>query len=172
MPHREEQYESLLQQFRFESQASQSYLGLTTPRCNSHTPGSTQEHGRSVSTGDLQLLDGRWYVTHAGLLRIARSKNCSGINRLLSLDCASICQPLGLQGNRLQISSVSGLRRLRRRRSVQHVFRRPWRRDARRRNAGRQPRSAQGLRNRPLLGRGARVFSASATGPGRSEVGR
>ena len=36
-----------------------------------------------VSRGDLQLLDGRWYVTHAGLLRIARSKNCCGIRSAL-----------------------------------------------------------------------------------------
>ena len=39
----------------------------------------TEEYGLLVSGGDLQLLDGRWYVTHAGLLRIARSKNCCGI---------------------------------------------------------------------------------------------
>jgi hypothetical protein len=39
----------------------------------------TEEYSLLVSRGDLQLLDGRWYVTHAGLLRIARSKNCCGI---------------------------------------------------------------------------------------------
>ncbi len=33
----------------------------------------------SVSIGDLQLLDGRWYVTHAGLLRLARRRRCQGI---------------------------------------------------------------------------------------------
>jgi hypothetical protein len=43
----------------------------------------TEEHGLLVSTGDLQFLDGRWYVTHAGLLRIARSKNCCGIRSAL-----------------------------------------------------------------------------------------
>jgi len=43
----------------------------------------TEEHGLLVSTGDLQFLDGRWYVTHTGLLRIARSKNCSGIRSAL-----------------------------------------------------------------------------------------
>ena len=40
----------------------------------------TEEYSLFVSRGDLQLLDGRWYVTHAGLLRIARSKNCCGIS--------------------------------------------------------------------------------------------
>ena len=43
----------------------------------------TEEYGLLISTGDLQLLDGRWYVTHAGLLRIARSKNCRGIRSAL-----------------------------------------------------------------------------------------
>ena len=33
----------------------------------------------SVSLGDLQLLDGKWYVTHSGLLRIAKRYRCSGI---------------------------------------------------------------------------------------------
>ena len=43
----------------------------------------TEEYSLSVSRGDLQLLDGRWYVTNAGLLRIARSKNCCGIRSAL-----------------------------------------------------------------------------------------
>jgi hypothetical protein len=43
----------------------------------------TEEYGLLISTGDLQFLDGRWYVTHAGLLRIARSKNCCGIRSAL-----------------------------------------------------------------------------------------
>jgi hypothetical protein len=34
----------------------------------------------SVAGGDLQLLEGRWYVTHSGLLRIAQRRRCSGIN--------------------------------------------------------------------------------------------
>jgi hypothetical protein len=33
----------------------------------------------SVVEGDLLLLDGRWYVTHAGLLRIAQRNRCSGM---------------------------------------------------------------------------------------------
>ena len=43
----------------------------------------TEEYSLLISRGDLQLLDGRWYVTHAGLLRIARSKNCCGIRSAL-----------------------------------------------------------------------------------------
>ncbi len=32
-----------------------------------------------VAAGDLQMLDGKWYVTHAGLLRLAKRNRCSGI---------------------------------------------------------------------------------------------
>jgi hypothetical protein len=33
----------------------------------------------SVALGDVLYLDGRWYVTHAGLLRLANRKHCVGI---------------------------------------------------------------------------------------------
>jgi hypothetical protein len=39
----------------------------------------TQRFALSVVEGDLLLLDGRWYVTHAGLLRIAHRNRCSGM---------------------------------------------------------------------------------------------
>jgi len=39
----------------------------------------TDRHGLSVAGGDLQQLDGRWYVTHAGLLALARRNHCSGV---------------------------------------------------------------------------------------------
>ena len=40
----------------------------------------TREFALSIQAGDLQILDGRWYVTHTGLLRLARRKKCSGIH--------------------------------------------------------------------------------------------
>jgi hypothetical protein len=39
----------------------------------------TRKTGVSIAEGDLRLLDGRWYVTHAGLLRIAHRRRCLGI---------------------------------------------------------------------------------------------
>src|SRR5207302_10950227 len=39
----------------------------------------SKKHSLSVASGDLLYLEGRWYVTHAGLLGIARRKSCSGI---------------------------------------------------------------------------------------------
>ncbi|MDA2912752.1 hypothetical protein MYX77_02115 [Acidobacteriia bacterium AH_259_A11_L15] len=39
----------------------------------------TRDFGLSLPLGDLLLLDGHWYVTHAGLLRLARRQGCRGI---------------------------------------------------------------------------------------------
>jgi len=36
----------------------------------------TRKYGISVALGDVRLLDGHWYVTHAGLLRLAQRKRC------------------------------------------------------------------------------------------------
>jgi hypothetical protein len=46
----------------------------------------TLTHSLSVAAGDLQLLDGRWYVTHTGLLRLSQRKHCSGIHTALQKD--------------------------------------------------------------------------------------
>ena len=46
----------------------------------------TGKYGLSVATGDLLLLEGRWYITHAGLLRLSQRKRCSGINATLQKD--------------------------------------------------------------------------------------
>src|ERR1039458_6758742 len=40
----------------------------------------TSEYLLSIPSGDLILLDGRWYVTHNGLLGLARRNRCAGIN--------------------------------------------------------------------------------------------
>ena len=39
--------------------------------------------GLSIASGELLLLDGKWYVTHAGLLRIAIRRRCLGIRTVL-----------------------------------------------------------------------------------------
>ena len=40
--------------------------------------------GLSVRSGDLLMLDARWYVTHSGLLRIAQRRRCSSITTELA----------------------------------------------------------------------------------------
>ena len=39
----------------------------------------TSNYSLSVASGDLFYLDGKWYVTHPGLLRVARRSRCAGI---------------------------------------------------------------------------------------------
>ena len=39
----------------------------------------SERHALEVAAGELQLLDTRWYVTHAGLLQIAQRNRCAGI---------------------------------------------------------------------------------------------
>ena len=131
----------------------------------------TSEHSLSVAGGDLQFLSGKWYVTHSGLLGIARRNRCCGIKSALIRTTFRPCRkPLGLQGDRLQDSSLSRLCRLRRCRSFQHVSLGPWRRDARCRDTSRQSGSPKGLRNRALQCRRAWFVLGSANaphGPGR-----
>src|SRR6266516_813480 len=40
----------------------------------------TSTHRLSVAAGDIILLSGGWYVTHSGLLRLARRSRCAGIH--------------------------------------------------------------------------------------------
>ncbi|MBS1806473.1 MAG: hypothetical protein JST28_24275 [Acidobacteria bacterium] len=39
----------------------------------------SRDFGFSVSSGGLVLLNEHWYVTHVGLIKLARRKRCSGI---------------------------------------------------------------------------------------------
>jgi hypothetical protein len=39
----------------------------------------SKQYSLSLAHGDFQLLDGAWYVTHAGLLQIAARRRCLGI---------------------------------------------------------------------------------------------
>jgi hypothetical protein len=50
----------------------------------------TSRYALSVALGDIQYLEGRWYVTHAGLLRVATRDRCSGI-RVLRM--RELCDP-------------------------------------------------------------------------------
>jgi hypothetical protein len=40
----------------------------------------------SIASGDLLLLDGKWYVTHAGLLRIATRRKCFSVTSNIEKD--------------------------------------------------------------------------------------
>src|SRR6266851_8633878 len=46
-----------------------------------------------ISSGDLTMLEGKWYVTHSGLLRIATRRRCAGIET--ELEPAASAPPVG-----------------------------------------------------------------------------
>jgi hypothetical protein len=51
----------------------------------------TENYGFAVALGDVLLLEGKWYVTHAGLLRLAARSQCQGIRVQQVRD---LCDPL------------------------------------------------------------------------------
>jgi len=61
--------------------AAKRILGSPLPaRLFVHLKSLSREYGLSVQAGELQIIDGNWYVTHTGLLRLARRKRCRGIH--------------------------------------------------------------------------------------------
>jgi len=65
--------------FQSNAKLAQSQWGNLSMNALDHLKELTRKHQLSVASGDLQLLEGRWYVTHAGLLRIAERRRCTGI---------------------------------------------------------------------------------------------
>src|SRR5690348_8079327 len=51
----------------------------------------TTEHNLSIARGELVLLDGHWYVTHTGLLALARRNHCASI---LAKPVHAFCDPI------------------------------------------------------------------------------
>jgi hypothetical protein len=49
------------------------------------------ELGLSIAAGEVLLLDGKWYITHAGLLRLAQRRRCLGIRTALQ---ERLCDPI------------------------------------------------------------------------------
>jgi hypothetical protein len=54
--------------------------GALTPQSLQNLKTYSQEFGFSIISGDLLLLNRGWYVTHTGLIRLARRKHCAGID--------------------------------------------------------------------------------------------
>ena len=65
---------------------ARSTWGLLTSGALKSLRRLTESHCLSVAAGDLQLLDGRWYVTHSGLLGLAQRRHCAGIETELLRD--------------------------------------------------------------------------------------
>jgi hypothetical protein len=65
--------------YRSNKRLAKSMWGELSTRTLRNLKDLTDTHGVSVAAGDLQFLEGNWYVTHAGLLRIAQRNRCSGM---------------------------------------------------------------------------------------------
>ena len=50
------------------------------PSLTAHLKFLTRDFGFSIRGGELQIINGNCYVTHAGLVRLARRKRCRGIH--------------------------------------------------------------------------------------------
>src|SRR5713226_6760907 len=61
--------------------AAKKALGESLPsRTKAWLETLTREFSFSLKGGDLQIINSNWYVTHTGLLGLARRMRCSGIN--------------------------------------------------------------------------------------------
>jgi hypothetical protein len=69
--------------FQSNARVAQSFWGVLPMAALDYLEEITRKHQLSIAAGDLLLLDGRWYVTHAGLLRIAERRRCRGIKTSL-----------------------------------------------------------------------------------------
>jgi hypothetical protein len=65
--------------FRLNVRLARTYWGKLPTRALSALKELSEKFCLSIAGGDLQQLDGRWYVTHAGLLHIAHNNRCAGI---------------------------------------------------------------------------------------------
>jgi len=65
--------------FRCNARLARKLWGQLSRVASSSLRELTEKYSLSVAAGDLQLLNGHWYVTHAGLLRVASRKGCRGI---------------------------------------------------------------------------------------------
>jgi hypothetical protein len=65
--------------YRSNKKLAKSMWGQLSTRALRNLKDLTDTHELSVAAGDLQFLEGRWYVTHTGLLGIAHRNRCSGM---------------------------------------------------------------------------------------------
>ena len=83
----------------------------------------TESYGFAIALGDLLLLEGRWYVTHAGLLRLAARSRCLGIQ---VQQVPEFCDPVAgrwvFKATVYKSPRFERLRRLRGRRSLKRFL--------------------------------------------------
>ena len=70
---------AIAKRFRRDVKLARSLWGELPPLSVLTLLETLRRHRLSVASGDLLLIDGRWYVTHSGLLKIAARNQCRGI---------------------------------------------------------------------------------------------
>src|ERR1035437_10956462 len=78
------------QAFRLNKRSAQLIWGRLSAPLLASLQGLTSTYGLSVSRGDIICLYGRWYVTHAGLLRLSSRRHCSGMHSEI---VSNFCDP-------------------------------------------------------------------------------
>jgi hypothetical protein len=69
----------IAKRFRKEVSIARSVWGKLTSLALLTLLETLKRHRLSIASGDLLLIEGRWYITHTGLLKIATRNQCHGI---------------------------------------------------------------------------------------------
>jgi hypothetical protein len=69
--------------FRSNTSLARAIWGKLPRQASDDLKRLTEELKLSVAAGHLHFLEGKWYVTHAGLLRIAQRNRCFGITTVI-----------------------------------------------------------------------------------------
>src|SRR5580704_16434571 len=78
--------------FRINKRLAEHSWGQLSSRLVTSLKGLTTDYRLSVGRGDIICLDGHWYITHSGLLRLASRRRCVGIQVEMVRD---FCDPTG-----------------------------------------------------------------------------
>ena len=78
--------------FQINKRLAEHSWGRLSSRLVTSLRSLTSDYSLSVGRGDIICLDGHWYITHSGLLRLASRRHCVGIQVEVVRD---FCDPTG-----------------------------------------------------------------------------
>jgi len=78
--------------FQINKRLAEHIWGRLSTRLVTSLRSLTSDYSLSVGRGDIICLDGHWYITHAGLLRLASRRHCVGIQVEMVRE---FCDPTG-----------------------------------------------------------------------------
>ena len=78
--------------FQINKRMAERSWGRLSNRLAASLRSLTSDYGLSVGRGDIICLNGGWYITHSGLLRLATRRHCAGIQVEMVRD---FCDPIG-----------------------------------------------------------------------------